>query len=95
MWVIGFGLLTVASAFALVWLEVIPPPQARILIRIRNRALDARRGTVRSHARKCEILRYGDVARGFIAVTGDSKVYFSRNIAPALRQRIRNVILNQ
>ena len=97
MWAFGFGVLAVGLALLLVRLGVVPPPSARLLVRVRNRALDIRRGALRAHARDnlAEILREGAVSRGFIAVTAGNKVYFSRSIAPAFHQRIRNVILNQ
>jgi hypothetical protein len=97
MWAFGFGILAVALALSLVRLGMIPPPSARLLIQIRNHALDVRRGALRAYARDslAEILREGAVSRGFIAVTAANKVYFSRSIAPAFHQRIRNVILNQ
>lgn len=96
MWLPVIGILLVA-AFLTVWLGFVPPPGAAILIKIRNGSLDVRRGTLRLHARDCvaEILRDASVSHGFIAITSSNRVMFSRQIPGELRQRLRNVLLNQ
>jgi hypothetical protein len=85
------------AAFLAVWLGFVPPPYAGTLIRIRGGLLNVRRGQLRSDAREHlrEILQEAGVSHGFIAVTAGNRVAFSRQIPPAVRQRLRNVLLNQ
>ena len=67
------------------------------LIRIHNGAVSVRRGRVQAHAREhiSDILRDVGVSDGFIAITPENWVAFSRHIPPAVHQRLRNVLLNQ
>ena len=91
--VIGFGGLAVLA----VWLRFIPPPHAVVLIRVRSGMVRIRRGKVKSHAKEqiTDILQESHVKRGFIAVTCNDRVFFSRQIPSAAHQRLRNVLLNQ
>lgn len=74
-----------------------PPPNASTLIRIRDGAVEVRRGQVRSDTREQirEILSEAGVSKGFIAITPQNWVGFSRHIPLTARQRLRNVLLNQ
>jgi hypothetical protein len=87
----------VALAFAVVQCGIIPPPYATTLMRIKGDKLTVKKGRLRSEAKDslAEILREANVSSGFIAITSDNRVKFSRSIPPAIRQRIRNVLLNQ
>jgi hypothetical protein len=96
MW---FGVI---GGLVLIWLlavcfGLLPPPHASTLIRIRGGVLQIRKGQLILHARGRvgDLLREASVADGFIAVTPGNRVAFSRNIPAAIRQQLRNVILNQ
>ena len=41
-----------------------------------------------------EILSEAKVSKGFIAITSDNRVKFSKQIPAAVHQRLRNVLLN-
>ena len=87
----------VAIAFLAVWLGFVPPPHANTLIRIRKGEIHIRRGRVHSHAREhlADILREAGVSQGYIAITPENWVAFSRHIPGRIHQRLRNVLLNQ
>jgi len=80
-----------------VWLGFVPPPNARLLIKIRGGSVRVARGSLKAHAREhvTEILSEIGINRGFIAVSADNRVAFSRQIPVAVHQRLRNVLLNQ
>jgi hypothetical protein len=96
MWLIAIVCLA-GLAIAAIWLGFVPPPHASTLIRVRDGAVRVRRGMVKSDvkAQMAEILTEAGVSRGFIAVTPDNRVAFSRRIPPTVHQRLRNVLLNQ
>lgn len=87
----------IGLAVLAVWQGFIPPPHATTLIRIRDGTVSIRRGRVQSHAREhiADILRDAGVSTGYIAITPENWVAFSRRIPPGLHQRLRNVLLNQ
>jgi hypothetical protein len=96
MWLIVIlGLL--AAATLSVWLGLVPPPNAATLIRIKGGQLHLRKGQLRAYAKDqvSEILADAGVSSGYIAITSQNSVVFSRQIPPAIRQRLRNVLLNQ
>ena len=78
------------------WLGFIPSPLATTLIRYRNGTLEVSKGPLLPHARAqvAEILAAADVSNGFITVTSQKRVSFSRQIPSKIHQRLRNVILN-
>ena len=80
-----------------IWLEYIPPFGATTYLRIRNGTLIIQRGQVLAHAREAasEILRSRKIMAGFIAITADKRMHFSRQVPAEIRQRLRNVLLNQ
>jgi hypothetical protein len=86
-----------ALAFAAVQYGIIPPPYATTLIRISGARLNVKKGRLRSEVKEsvAEILREVEVSSGFIAITSENRVRFSRSVPPAIRQRLRNVLLNQ
>jgi hypothetical protein len=97
MWVVlviaGLALLAIGA----VWLGFIPPPHASTLIRIKGGRLVLRKGQLRPYARDhaSEILLEAGVSDGYIAITPQNWVAFSRQIPSAIHQRLRNVLLNQ
>jgi hypothetical protein len=96
MWVII--ILGLIGAVALsVWLGLVPPPNAATLIRIKGGQIHLRKGQLRAYAKDhaSEILASAGVSSGFIAITSHNSVVFSRQIPLAIRQRLRNVLLNQ
>jgi hypothetical protein len=96
MWVIII-LGLIGAAVLAVWLGLVPPPNAATLIRIRGGQLHLRKGQLRGYAKQhaTEILAGAGVSSGFMAITSHNSVVFSRQIPPAIRQRLRNVLLNQ
>lgn len=87
----------VALAFAAVQYGIIPPPYATTLIRISGGQLNVKKGRLRNEAEDsvADILREAKVSSGFIAITSEDRVKFSRSVPSAIRQRLRNVLLNQ
>ena len=90
-----------ALAVAALWLLAIllgfiPPPHAKILIRIRNGKIQVTRGQVRAQPREfvSDILQQARVTRGYIAITHYGKASFSRKIPRTVHQRLRTVLLN-
>lgn len=97
--IVWFGLLcgSVLMAFLAIRIGILAPPHAITLIRLRDGGLQVKRGRMRPDAigQVAEILSHAGVSNGFIAVTPGNRVTFSRSISSAVRQRLRNVILNQ
>ena len=96
-----FLLLIVVVAVAVFGLPMagfgfFPPWNATTVIRIRAGKISLKRGQLRGQIRDDleEVLGDAGVTSGFIAITDAARVHFSRNIPEALRQRLRNVLLN-
>ena len=87
----------VGLAFLAIWLGYVPPLGTSTLIRIRNGVLVVRHGRVKARAQDhiADILREAGVTHGFIAITRQKRVTFSRRIPPIVHQNLRNVLLNQ
>ncbi len=96
MWWLCVAIPLVAMFLAIEF-GFVPPPWAIVLVRIRKGMVTVRRGAVLAHARTslAEILQETDVSEGFIAITSGKRVTFSRHIPERIRQRLRNVLLNQ
>lgn len=92
---IALGLVALGGWLA-VGLGFVPPPGAATVIRIASGRISLKRGQLRAQAREdlADVLSSAGIACGFIAMTGESRVHFSRNIPPELHQRLRNVLLN-
>lgn len=77
------------------WLDR-PPGDFKTLIKIHNGACFYLGDPLPRHAQLSvlELLREAGVKSGFIAITVAARVKFSRQIPPALHQRLRNVVLN-
>jgi len=74
----------------------LPPWNAATVVRISAGKITMKRGQLRGQIRDDlkEVLSDAGVTSGFIAITEPNRVHFSRNIPEALRQRLRNVLLN-
>jgi hypothetical protein len=83
--------------FAAVELGLIPPFNARIILRMSNGSLVFEKGRLQGNAAEHveAILRGARVSEGFVAITSGQRVYFSRQIPREVHQRLRNVLLNQ
>ena len=91
------GLLIVLSLLAIWYFELLVPLGTSTLIRIRGDSLLVARGSVRSHTQAAltDILRPAGVTHGFICFNERQRIVFSRNIPPAIRQHLRNVLASQ
>ncbi len=93
--------LLIVIALAGLWLlamqfGLVAPPNPRILIKVHNSHLHITRGKLRAQSREfvTEILQQANITSGFIAITASKRASFSRNIPRDIRQRLRNVLLN-
>jgi hypothetical protein len=78
------------------WRRYFPPLETKSLIRIRKGAcfLSGEPLTRQTLMAVADLLHQGGVQRGFIAITPERRVKFSRQIPPHLHQPLRNVLLN-
>lgn len=83
--------------FVIVTWEFVPPPWAVVVVWIRGGEVDVSKGliTAATKAQLQEIVAEENLTRGWIAMRRDSRLRFSRNLLPAVRQRIRNAIVNR
>lgn len=95
-WILIVGAIAIL-ALAVMGGGLIPPPHATTVIRISGEAIDVRRGHLQVQAREhvAGILHDAGVTRGFIAMTSQGRVVFSRNVPEEIHQRLRNVLVNQ
>jgi hypothetical protein len=96
------GWLLIAAAIAVlgllaVLLDFVPPPHAKIVIKIYSQRIKVTRGQVRAQPREfvSDILQQAGITTGHIAITYYNRAAFSRNIPRDIRQRLRNVLLNE
>lgn len=77
-------------------LGLVPPWNATTVIRIRAGKVVVKRGQLRGLVRDDveEVVVGAGLTSGFIALTSEGRVHFSRNIPESIRQRLRNVLLN-
>jgi len=75
---------------------LVPPWNATTVIRIRAGKVSVKRGRLRGPIRDDveEVVAGAGLTNGFIALTSEGRVCFSRNIPESTRQRLRNVLLN-
>ena len=73
-----------------------PPLNPKCLIRINNGAAFVSGEPLPRHVMMsvADILHAAQVKTGFIAITSAARVKFSQNIPEAIRQQLRNVVLN-
>lgn len=78
------------------WLGILPPLNARWVIRFRAGVCSFHGAALPYHVKSSvtEILQTASVKRGFIAFMPDSRIKFSWQIPQAIQQRLRNVLLN-
>lgn len=76
---------------------ILPPPNAITVVHVRKGVFSVTKGKLRPHARDDakQILAEAGVTKGFVAITKDNRVVFSREIPQEIHQRLRNVLLNQ
>ena len=96
MWLSVVFSLALIGVMASFWLGILPPLNARCVIRIRTGRCVVRGHAIPPHVLSsvAEILQAVGVKNGFIAITSDSRVKFSGQIPKAIYQRLRNVVLN-
>lgn len=96
MWAAVLACLAVA-AFGAVWLKLIPPPQAMVLVKLRNGVLRVRKGRLEPAAKEhvAEILAEERISRGWIAILTNRRITCSRGIPCGAQQRLRNVLVNR
>jgi hypothetical protein len=73
-----------------------PPWNATTVARVNSGKITIKRGQLRGQVRDDleEVLNAAGVISGFIALTSENRIHFSRNIPEPIRQRLRNVLLN-
>jgi hypothetical protein len=88
-------LVLILIVVATCWLNGVPPG-ATTVVRIRAGDIRVERGQVKSMALEhvTDLLKEAGVTKGFIALS-ERRVSFSRSIPSQVRQRLRNVMLNQ
>ena len=96
MWFSAVFSLALIGAMAPFWFGILPPPNARCLIRIRNGGSFVLGESLPRHVMisVAEVLQDRGIKKGFIAITRDSRVKFSYHIPKTVHQRLRNVLLN-
>lgn len=84
------------AAWILVVIGAIPSPFSRTTILIRNGQIRIRGADLSPRARDhvVDVIREAHLPGGFITVSSDGRVGFSRSIPETLRQRLRNILLN-
>jgi len=94
-WLLTVILLAVLWYFAMT-LGLIAPANTKTLVKIHEGHLHITRGQLRAQSREfvTEILQQANITNGFIAITQSKRAAFSRNIPRDIRQRLRNVLLN-
>jgi len=95
MWLLA-PIAVAALWFLAVLLGFIPPPSPKILIVFHSGKIQVTRGQLRAQPREfvAEILQQANVTKGFVAITHYKRAAFSRSIPGDIRQRLRNVLLN-
>jgi hypothetical protein len=80
----------------LVLLGVLPSPFSRTTIRIRNGGIRISGADLPARARDhvADVIREAGLRSGFIVLSRHRQVVFSLGFPEALRQRLRNILLN-
>ena len=83
--------------FSCIELGVFPSPFSRILVRVRGGQILVEKGSLPGRAKDflVDVLKNSGGARGFISVSSQGRVRFSSGIPGAVRQQVRNILLNQ
>ncbi len=95
MWLLIIVGVVVVLALAIEF-GFIAPPTASIVVQIRNGDVRIERGSLNpgivSHI--ASIVRQHGVREGYVAITRDRRISFSRMIPEDIHQQLRNVLLN-
>ena len=96
MWFSIVCSLALIGALAPFWLGILPPLNARCVIRFCKGRCSVQGNAVPHHVQNSvvEILQAAGVKSGFVAITSNARVKFSHQIPKAIHQRLRNVVLN-
>lgn len=96
MWLVATLILIVGASIGAIGLGFVPPPGAHTLIQVKAGVVLLTRGSVHSRimADIGEVLARAGVSSGFIAISSENRIAFSRRIPPAMRQQLRNILLN-
>jgi hypothetical protein len=88
--------IAVIAFIAITW-EYVPPPWARVVLWIRDGSVRVGKGRITAALKEQldEIVADEKLKRGWIAIRSDQRLRFSRGLSPAVRQRIRNAIVNR
>lgn len=89
-------ILVVPVWWLLVGIGLLPSPFCRTTIRIRNGQIRIAGADLPPRAREhvADVMREAGLPAGFVTLSGDRRVAFSRSIPEGMRQRLRNILLN-
>lgn len=89
-------ILAVPVWWLLVGIGLLPSPFSRTTVRIRNGQIRIAGADLPPRARQhvADVVREAGLPAGFITLSGDRRVTFSRSIPEGMRQRLRNILLN-
>jgi|GEM_PF-1754241 len=95
-WAIIAAGVTTLVVLVIAFLRSRPPLNCRSLIEVRAGNCRFSGEALPRHVREAvtEMVRDAGVNTGFIAITPDRRVTFSRHVPESIQQRLRNVILN-
>lgn len=88
--------LVVPVWWLLVGIGLLPSPFSRTTIRIRNGQIRIAGADLQPRARQhvADVMRETRLPAGFITLSADRRLKFSRSIPEGMRQRLRNILLN-
>jgi hypothetical protein len=94
MWLIIIAVIVVLARA--IEFGFIAPPTASILVRIRNGSVRVERGSLNPSIvdHIASISREHGIRDGYVAISRDKRISFSRMIPEDVHQRMRNVLLN-
>ena len=83
-------------AWAITSLGILPSPFSRTLVRVRNGEILIEKGDLSARAKQhvADVIRESRVEKGFFTVSQARTVTFSQGFPEALRQTLRNILLN-
>ncbi len=89
--------VVVLIAVSAVFFQFVPPPQALVVLRIRDGQMRVDKGGLPLAAQEhvAEILAEERIEQGWIAILANRRIACSRGIPGAVQQRLRNVLVNR